>query len=613
MLLRTKIIIIFTSLILATIGVASLMYYQSAKESLLHQIHNNLEAISEAKKIRMLSLIRKRQEQMILIQIRNLFTRDLAEILKNGHHLQMTAIRNDLIETRDKIDTYKEIYLISTDGKVILSSSSREEGAYFSDKISFQHALRGDICLHDIYYDDFEVLSHNIAGSLTWEGEVIGVIIIKTTAERMLEVLHDYTGLGETGETTLARSLSTDEHYYIAPTRLSPIPKDSMVRLHKPEDAMSMALLGIERSLKEGYFDYRETPVVASTRYLSETGWGLVTKIDRHEAMAPIRALLWKTVWVSFLLIFLGAALAYYFAEKLTKPILDLCKISEQIANGQLEKRIDHESNDEIGQMASNFNLMADRLVQSNKSLHLKIEEMDRINESLNRFAHVVSHDLKSPLSSIIGLIDILNKRVSSNDNGDIRKMLGMAGLKASHMQNLINGILHYSISSTTDEQKEPVDLNELVTDILRQLEVPKHIEVTIEDLPVIHIERVLILQVFQNLISNSIKYMDKPIGKVTVGVKEIDGYHQFFIADNGFGIEHRNFEKIFDIFNKTNRLQGIESTGIGLSIVKRIIENKGGRICVESELGKGSTFFFTLPMTKTSGIFVKDSGSGLF
>lgn len=106
-----------------------------------------------------------------------------------------------------------------------------------------------------------------------------------------------------------------------------------------------------------------------------------------------------------------------------------------------------------------------------------------------------------------------------------------------------------------------------------------------------------MILQVFQNLIGNAIKFMDKPAGKVEVGYQETGGFFTFFVRDNGRGIESKNLEKVFDIFNKTHQLPGLDSSGLGLSIAKRIVESKGGTIWVRSEAGGGSTFFFTLPM----------------
>jgi signal transduction histidine kinase len=589
---RTQIKIIFIASIVVAIGISSFLYYRTAREGLLQQVYNKVEAVSESKKQRIMSFIKKRQEQIMLIQVRDIFTREFVDVLQNRDEQKISAIRKKLQETRDKIPSYKEFFLVSLDGEVVISSDYRYEGSDINHMVSFQHALKGEICMHDIFYNFNDELSHNVSGLLTYEGDAIGVIVITITADRLLEIIQDYTGLGETGETVIARKLPSGEIYYIAPTRFYPIHSDSITSPTNPRYAMAHALSGREGLMKQGYIDYREEPIISSSRYIHDTGWGLITKIDQKEAMAPIRTLLWQTLMVAFLLILLMSFLAYHFTNKLTRPIRMLTKTSKQIANGQLDKRIKYHKKNEFGYLAFNFNAMADKLVESNKSLRLKIEELNRVNDSLNQFAHVVSHDLKSPLSSVIGLLDLVRRNLS---NGDTEKMLEMAQERANHMNEMIYGILNSS-SGYTDDQQEVVDLNELIQEILRHVDVPEHITIVVDDLPSLHIEKVLIQQVFQNLISNAIKYMDKPEGKVRIGSVSRDGEHVFFIEDNGRGIEKRHFGKIFNVFNNTRRIEGVESTGLGLSIVKRIIENKGGKIWVESEVGKGSIFFFTLP-----------------
>jgi len=128
----------------------------------------------------------------------------------------------------------------------------------------------------------------------------------------------------------------------------------------------------------------------------------------------------------------------------------------------------------------------------------------------------------------------------------------------------------------------------------------PENITVTIEnELPVIECDETQIMQVFQNLLSNAIKYMDKPQGWLKVGCVEQDGFWKFSVADNGPGIEEKNFEKIFKIFQALPTSPMFEGTGVGLTITKKIVELYNGKIWVESKVGEGSTFFFTLPKQK--------------
>jgi signal transduction histidine kinase len=125
----------------------------------------------------------------------------------------------------------------------------------------------------------------------------------------------------------------------------------------------------------------------------------------------------------------------------------------------------------------------------------------------------------------------------------------------------------------------------------------PENISITIEDeLPEVKCEKTRIMQLFENLLSNAVKYMDKPDGEVKVSCIEEDGFWKFSVADNGRGIEEKHFERIFKMFQTLSSRDEFESTGVGLTVVKKIVELYDGKIWIESETGKGSTFFFTLP-----------------
>ena len=167
-------------------------------------------------------------------------------------------------------------------------------------------------------------------------------------------------------------------------------------------------------------------------------------------------------------------------------------------------------------------------------------------------------------------------------------------------MYKLIDGILEYSKVGRVKEKEVDVDLNQLVPEIIDMIDVPENITITIEnELPVIKCEQTRITQVFQNLLSNAVKYMDKPQGQIRISCVQEDGFWKFSVADNGPGIEEKNFEKIFQIFQTLSPRDEVESTGVGLTVVKKIVEIYGGKIWVESKVGEGSTFFFTLPKQK--------------
>ena len=594
MLLRTQIFLVFLSILIVSIGVTSLFHYQTSRKAQLQEVYNHLESVSEAKKLRMQGIIMKRQEKMGLLQIKEQLRENFARYLQTKDPKTQQTLLTSLQIIKNKLPSFKELHLVSMEGRVMVSTSPQQIDANFAGKESFRHALSGEVCVHEFFYEKDKSLNINLSGVLTLGDRNIGVIIVQTSAGDILSIINDYTGLGESGETTLARRID-DKVIYLTPTRFFPKPGDSLVRAYEPNKAMSLALRGVEKLLPQS-LDYRGKQVVAAPRFLPDVGWGLTTKIDREEVMAPIRASLRRTLLLALLLIGLVAVAAHFFARHLVRPIVSLGEASQEIANGKLDRRIAYNSKNELGQLASNFNRMANKLVETNLALAQKVQELDRSNESLKRFAYVISHDLKSPLHSIAGLVDNMQESVDSCDDPDIRMMLGMVDESARHMQTLISGILQYSTSGITSDEQEPLNLDLLIQEIIPHLQVPAHIKITVDSLPVIRAERILMVQVFQNLIGNAIKFMDKPQGRVKVGGRQEDDLFKFWVSDNGRGIKKKYLEKIFELFNKTHDLPGVDSSGLGLSIVKKIVESKGGRIWVESEEGIGSTFFFTLP-----------------
>jgi len=164
-------------------------------------------------------------------------------------------------------------------------------------------------------------------------------------------------------------------------------------------------------------------------------------------------------------------------------------------------------------------------------------------------------------------------------------------------MSALIDDILRYSRVGHNVTEKRRVDLNAVLSEVIAGIDPPENIEITVEnELPVLMCERTQIHQVFQNLLSNAVKYIDKPRGQIKIDCVEQEDFWEFSVTDNGSGIEKRHYERIFKLFQTLSPSDGVENTGIGLSIVKKIVELNGGSVCVKSEVGKGSTFVFTLP-----------------
>ncbi|MCJ7679112.1 MAG: ATP-binding protein [Candidatus Aminicenantes bacterium] len=224
------------------------------------------------------------------------------------------------------------------------------------------------------------------------------------------------------------------------------------------------------------------------------------------------------------------------------------------------------------------------------------LKELDSVNKELKDFAYIVSHDLKAPLRGIQSLATWIQEDYRDKLDQNGQKQLNLLISRVSRMEGLITGILHYSRVGRTQEEKIDVNLHQLVGEIIDSLTPPAGISVSVDTpLPVLHCGRTRIGQLFQNLISNAVKYMDKEQGWVRIGCKEKQDVWQFSVSDNGPGIEKKYFEKIFQIFQVLHSRDDVEGTGIGLAVVKKIVEMYGGEIWLESEPKQGTTFFFTL------------------
>jgi light-regulated signal transduction histidine kinase (bacteriophytochrome) len=233
-------------------------------------------------------------------------------------------------------------------------------------------------------------------------------------------------------------------------------------------------------------------------------------------------------------------------------------------------------------------------IIKINKQREELLYNLEKQNQSLNEYAHVVSHDLKSPLRSIHSLITWIKEENESSFNPTTEEYFTLIQKKVEKMNHLIQGILTYSKIDKVHLVNEEVDLNDLVQNILNMVFVPEHIAIKIANkLPTIKADGFRMQQLFQNLINNAINFNDKPNGLVEIACIEKEGHFVFSIKDNGVGISKKNHEKIFLIFESI--AQDDKSSGIGLSIVKRILDNSNEKIWLESQENKGTTFFFTL------------------
>ncbi len=229
--------------------------------------------------------------------------------------------------------------------------------------------------------------------------------------------------------------------------------------------------------------------------------------------------------------------------------------------------------------------------------VEVRTKELNKVNEELKDFAYVISHDLKAPLRGITQLSEWIADDYIELIDEDGQKMLNMLKKRSTQMHNMIEGVLQYSRVGRISELSVQVDLNKLIEEVVAMLAMPKSITLKIKNtLPVIKCEETLIFQVFQNLFDNAVKYMDKEEGKIFVSCIEKDSFWHFCVADNGHGIDTKYQKKVFKMFQTLKPKDDSDSTGIGLALIQKIVNNWGGSIWLESKKGYGCKFFFTIP-----------------
>ena len=236
---------------------------------------------------------------------------------------------------------------------------------------------------------------------------------------------------------------------------------------------------------------------------------------------------------------------------------------------------------------------------RAEEALRIKTEELLRSNAELEQFAYVASHDLQTPLRAISGYLNLLGSRYEGKLDSEAKRFIQRTIDNVNRMQRLINDLLTYSRVSTRGHDFKPTDCNMVLRDVLDTLQLVVEESggvVTHAPLPTVMGDSGQLVQLFQNLIGNAIKFRDKEPPQIHIDAQHSNGTWLFSVKDNGIGIDPQYGDRIFLIFQRLHTIDQYPGTGIGLAICKKIVERHGGRIWVESKVGEGSTFHFTIP-----------------
>ena len=236
---------------------------------------------------------------------------------------------------------------------------------------------------------------------------------------------------------------------------------------------------------------------------------------------------------------------------------------------------------------------------RAEEALQRTMAELERSNAELEQFAYIISHDLQEPLRMVASYTQLLEKRYKGSLDADAEEFIAYAVDGARRMQNMIQSLLSYSRVGTRGKPFEPTECESVFEQALANLKLTideSGAGVTHDPLPRVTADETQLIQLFQNLLANAIKFRGEEQPRIHVSAKEDSNECLFSVSDNGIGIDPEYFDRIFVIFQRLHGREEYPGTGIGLSVCKRIVERHGGRIWVESQPGEGSTFHFAIP-----------------
>jgi len=273
----------------------------------------------------------------------------------------------------------------------------------------------------------------------------------------------------------------------------------------------------------------------------------------------------------------------------IAQRIAAIRELAEQVVQGDYKVKIPDKEKDNLGGLAVLLNRMTEALDESFSAL-------EKRNQELDQFAYVASHDLKAPLRGIATIVKWIEEELAAELSPQMRTYLGQMKGRLARLDDLINGLLAYARAGRTNFTAEEVSVAELVREV-GELVVPPDFELALAPgLPTFVTNRLSLQQVFTNLLSNAVKYHHRGAGHLAVSCEDAGSHYAFRVADDGPGIAPEYHQKIFLLFQTLRDRHSSESTGIGLSIVKKIIDEQKGTIRVESPVGQGAAFVFTWP-----------------
>ena len=538
----------------------------------------------------------------------------------NPEYLASKKILNDqLIEFEKAKSMVIDIMLINEDGKIVYNTNpdhgSKELGLLLPDpdQKAFSEGKKGTYIaqMFKNYLEEFEPYIL-LSAPVYDEDNFLGIMTFELDMDLVFSIVGDSTGLGETGQSIIATH--TDEGaIFLSPAKHNPnatlndiIPFGSPFGIAMQDAVSGKHFSGIS-------FDYNGNEIVVVGQYIPLLDWGVVSQIDSSEAFSPVAHLENLNIVLAIIFTIMVGILGFAASIQITRPIMKLNESSTAVAHGDFSKAIKHKGDDELASFIQSFNLMLNQLknadLQQKKSkikLEKLYEELKKTDHLKMDFSSMIAHELKTPLTPILGWCEALKiEEIAGKLNKEQKEAIDTIETNANRLHNVIGDLLdaqkleldRLTISKETISVNEMLDL--VVKDYKNVLTSGKQIKNLFTGEIKLFSDRKRLDQVFDNLIRNAIDFIPEKTGIIEINAIKNGNNVEFSVHDNGKGIlkedQKKLFKKFYQVDTSAKREHG--GTGLGLSIVKGIVEVLDGKLRVESEVGKGSSFYFTIPM----------------
>jgi signal transduction histidine kinase len=605
--LRSRITLLFALLAIVPVIIVGFLAYNTGRESIEqveinHLVSTNLMKSSELTRWiegNQLRIEELAQRPLVVQHSATLATYDPAD---PAYDNARWSLEDDHLRPRIKpVGGFIEISVMSPDSGIILASSDdAQEGKYHSNQRFYIEGKTHTYTQGVFYSLPLQQTTMFVSTPVSdRKGNLVAVLAGRLDLRDLSLIMSAQSGLRLTEKTYLVNK----SNFFV--TEPSVGEGYALKKTVRTEGVKA----GLAGSDGVGFYeDYRNVPVIGAYKWLPEYNMCLITEVDQAEAYARIDSMASTIITIVSLLALIVVAASFLLARTITLPLARLVAGAAAIGRGNLDQRVGTAAKDEIGELSRAFDRMAMELKETTVSLdelerriRERTAQLEVANRELEAFGYSVSHDLRAPLRAIDGYTRILLEEYQPLLDAEGKRVCSVISESAHKMSVLIDDLLSFSRLGRSAINPRKLNMEEMANAVFQDLTTAqsrKRIDFRVDAATPVMGDLSLLRQVWVNLISNAIKFSSKQKRAVIrVRGENTEGEVVYSVQDNGVGFDMQYANKLFGVFQRLHSAREFEGNGVGLALVQRVVLRHGGRVWAEGEIGKGATFYFSLPL----------------